>query len=232
MTYTIREEWNTPISSATTTINALIDRWNSFAGREADAIRELQNLEPSARTTELEQLRAGILNDLPDVTPSAIIDDGLMKNSNQPYRTYVESESNTWITTAIENTLRTNKEKYLTMLNELLKDRQKQAHLGKYLFESRNFDLTATPANGNSADIRLSIDLEAKVIIDSDNSKVNIENDTVGLTDIGNGIKDTYLNNLKAELEKDLRQYYETEATNFNNNALAAALRDMQSILH
>ncbi len=232
MTYTIREEWNTPISSATSTINALMDRWNSFAGKEADAIRELQNLEPSARTTELEQLRARILNDLPDVTPSDIIDDGLMKNSNQPYRTYIEAESNTWITTAIENTLRTNKEKYLTMLNELLKDRQKQAHLGKYLFESGNFDLTATPANGNSADVHLSVDLEAKVIIESDNSKANIETDTVGLTDIGNGIKDTYLNNLKAELEKDLRQYYETEATNFNNNALGAALRDMQSILH
>lgn len=232
MTYSIREEWNTPITSAANTINALMERWDSFAGKEADAIRELQNLEPSARTTELEQLRARILNDLPDVTPSAIIDDGLMKNSNQPYRSYIESESNIWINHAIENSLRTNREKYLTMLNSLLQDRQKQAHLGKYLFEAKNFDLQATSLNGNSADIHLSVDLEAKVIIEADNTKADIEADTVGLTDIGNAIKDTYLNSLKAELEQNLRQEYETEATNFTNNALGAALRDMQSLLH
>lgn len=232
MTYAIREEWNLPITSATTTINSLIDRWNSFAGKEADAIRELQNLEPNARTTELEQLRARIQNDLPDVTPSDIIDDGLMKNSNQPYRTYIEAESNIWITRAIENSLRTNRDKYFAMLNSLLQDRQKTAHLGRYLFEAKNFDISATPANGNSADMHLVVDLEAKVIIEADNTKADIEADTVGLTDIGNGIKDTYLNNLKAELEKDIRQSYETEAANFNNNALGAALRDIQSVLH
>jgi hypothetical protein len=232
MTYTIREEWNCTITTATSTINMLIDRWNSFAAKEADAIRELQNLEPGARTTELELLRARILNDLPDVTPSNIIDDGLMNNSSEPYRNYIANESNIWITKAIENTLHTNKDKYVTMLNELLKDRQKQAHLGKYLFESRTFDITATPADGNAANVHLSIDLEAKVIIDADSRKANIDNDTVGLTDIGNDIKDTYLTRIKPELEKDLRQYYDAEASNFNNNALGAALRDMQGILH
>lgn len=232
MTYSIREEWNTPITSASGTINALMDRWNSFASREADAIRELQSLEPSARTTELEQLRARILNDLPDATPSAIIDDGLMKNSNQPYRTYIESESIIWLNRAIEDSLRTNREKYQNMLNSLLQDRQKKAHLGRYLFEVKNFDVRATAANGNSADMHLTVDLEAKVIIEADNTKADIDTDTVGLTDLGNGIKDTYLNNLKAEMEKNLRQDYESEAANFNNNALGAALRDMQSVLH
>ncbi len=232
MIFPIGADWTVALPITTSVINNLMDKWAVFMTGEGDAIKELKSLESSAQTTELEQLRAKIANDLPDVSPSAIIDDGLLKNSSDPYRNYIESESKIWLQTAINNTIRSNQEKYSNQLKDRLKDTFTQAHLGKYLFEVKKFTLSAGATNGRSVDVHLAVDLEAKVIMDVDKSKLDIASDTVGLNDSANTVKNSYLGSLKEQFAKDIEVSYESQASTFSNNALSAAFRDLQSLLH
>ncbi len=232
MTFPIREDWNMALPIATSTIATLLDKWNVFITGEGDAIKELKSLEANAQTAELEQLRGKMANDLPDVTPSSLIDDGLLKNNVDPYRNYIESESKVWIQAAIDNTLRANQEKYSNQLNDLLKDTSKQAHLGKYVFEVKSFALSASPTNGYSVDAHLVVELEAKVIMDVDQSTRDVSADTVGLNDSATDVKTAYIKTLKEQFTKDIEASYESLASAFSNDALSAAFRDLQSLLH
>jgi hypothetical protein len=111
-----------------------VGKWNDFMTKEAEAIREFQALRAEDKGREMEAMRDRIRADLPDVTPSDIIDDGLLRNSSDPYRVYIERESIDWLHQTADTIWRTNKGKYADILRGLLRDRQKQAHLGKYFF--------------------------------------------------------------------------------------------------
>lgn len=231
MIFPISETWTMTVPVAQTTVTNLVNQWSVFLINEAPAIRELASLEAGARDVELDRLRSRIAADLPDVTPSDIVDDALLNNSSDPYRRYIERESTGWLHNAVNNVLAGQRGKYQGMLQGIIDGRQRQAHLGRYFFEQRDFNITIDIVDSHTLSVNFVANLEAKVVLDVDQAKVNIDADAVGLAGIATDIKREFLDVLRGALLQDIQNDYNGQVGAFGART-GAAFGDIGAVLH
>ncbi|MBI4836394.1 MAG: hypothetical protein HY817_03995 [Candidatus Abawacabacteria bacterium] len=231
MNFSLNEVWSVTLPTAQVLLPRWLDRWSSFVRAEGEAIKELKALDSDVRTSEVRTMESRVTDDLPAVSSSDLVENGLLVDSNDPFKRYIEQRSIEWTRAAVDVTVPANKDKYSTWFRDILNDKKKTGHLGTYFFDLSSLELNAENISPQTFTMRLQTVVTAKLETIADRSIQDIDQDSVGLKDAINDIKSAYIARLKGPLVADVDSAYKSRAEDFERTALERVFRDLVGVL-